>query len=173
MAKKSKGIRGLGNLKMGAIGDVAPSAIGTGAGAGTTLALYALVPATPGTINEKVHKFAPFIGTVVGGAAAIGVLVAGARPTQAVATFLHALVGAGIVYFARRMFFVEGAVAGASAGAEGIRGLGNVVVPQLGNLGATVLQEVRGLKGNNQDQGHVVQLRGTVQSGAFGVKAYD
>jgi hypothetical protein len=165
--RKGKGrLRGLGNLKSGAIGDILPSGLGLGAGGGTTLALYALVPPT-GTISEKVNKFAPVIGTVVGGFGAMGIAAMGGRSTQAASAFVHALVGSLLVWGARKLFV-------APAQTVAIDGLGNVVVPQ---LGATVLEQLNGvrggLRGNNQDQGEVVQLSGTVQTNAFGQKAYD
>lgn len=167
MAKrKSKGRRSLGNLKSGAIGDILPSGLGLGAGGGTTLALYALVPPT-GTISEKVNKFAPVIGTVVGGFGAMGISAMGGRPTQAISAFVHALVGSLLVWGARKLLI-------APPQTVAMDGLGNVVVPQ---LGATVLEQLNGVNGglgrNHQHSGEVVQLAGTVQTTAFGQKAYD
>lgn len=173
MAKKRSSKRrgrSLGNLKSGATADILPSGLGLVAGGGTTLALYALVPPT-GTVSEKVHKFAPLIGTVVGGFGALGMSAMGARPAQAVGTFIHAAVASLLVWGAKKAFVPSAPTAPTADGVSGLgatvleklngtrRNLGNVVVPQLG--------------ANNQDQGQTVSLAGTVQTSAFGQKAYD
>jgi hypothetical protein len=183
MAKRKRRkwrLKGLGVLRAGYGRDLIPPVVGLGLTAGTTLAIRATVRPSPGTPSEMLYRFAPFIGMGVGvlGGVAVGILGSGSQAASAVMT---SLITGGIIYGVEQLNVRKpgamAALVGASAAmpAEGTAGL-RAIVPEYPNsafatrgLGAIVMER---LKGNQQNQGADIQLRGVVNTGAFGSSPY-
>jgi hypothetical protein len=185
--RKRRRLRGLGVLKVGFGRDLIPPAVGLGLSAGTTFAIRSIIQPSPGTPGELLYRHAPWVGAGVGvlGGMAVGILGGKGQAASAIMTSvvtsvvlvgmdmlnakkpgaLAALLGGG-----NRIVGDDPATPGEMAGLRAI-------VPEYPNrafstgtqgLNAIVMEQLNGLRGNQQNQGADVQLRGVVNTGAFG-----
>ena len=193
--------RGMGQLfsERSAASAYVPPLLGGGLAALTVIGIRQFLTPVPGKMSATIFKQAPLVSILVGGVA--GSLIARQLTTRSDATkaTAGAVTGAGLVGLshviteAMRRNDVARATAGdpaaaANVAAETASGNGNgngtsglgAIVPQYGSLpagngmGAIVMEQ---LSGNRQDQGAVVNLRGTglngmVETNAFGTAPY-
>lgn len=162
--------------KMGEMGKAVLPALASGVLTfGGTLGLRAFLEPEPGTISEKVYRWAPAIAGGLGliGAGAFALMGGRAGKTAAITAGLTAaLGGAGILASERLNASKPGAMlalaGGASAPATGTSGL-SALVPEMPGPGmsAIVFDQVRG-----NTPGDVISLQGNLNSEAFGNPAY-
>lgn len=185
--RRRRGLRGLRQarlMKRGMVRDLVPPVVGLGLTAGTTLGIRAYLQPTPGTASETLYKFAPAVGVGAGVLGGLAMAVLGGKSQAASAVTAAALTGAVLYGMERLHASKPGAfaalVGSAPTGTAGLR----AIVPEYsggpfatrglrgatpGGLGAIVMER---LNGNQQNQGADIQLRGTVNTGAFGTRPY-
>lgn len=183
MAKRRKrGLRGLGKMRRGGkvdvVRDLVPPMTGVALTMGSALGLRAYLRPTPGTTAEAVYRNAPWIGVGIG-ALGGGLMYLLGGKGAALSTFITALATGATLFGMERLHAAKPgayvALSGGTAPAAGTEGLRAIVPEYSGGpfatkgLSAIVMEQ---LNGNQQNQGADVQLRGVVNTRAFGARPY-
>jgi hypothetical protein len=171
--RKRRWFRGLGAARR-AVHPAVPVASAAILTAGVTLGLRAYLRPDPGSMSEKLYRWAPGIGAIA------GLLSAGAfyfmsGPGAAVPAGLTALLGGGFVLGSERlnaakpggMLAVGGGASlpAEAAGAAGLRAL----MPEFNGMGAIVMDPLNGVSGPMGEQVNIAGLgAGGYRPDAFG-----
>jgi hypothetical protein len=183
--RRKRGLRGLGKLKRGGkvdfVRDLVPPMTGVALTMGSALGLRAYLRPTPGTASEMVYRVAPWVGVGVGAlGGGLMWLLGGAG--AAMSTFVTSLATGATLFGMERLHSAKPgafvALSGGAAAGNGTDGLRAIVPEYSGGPFAT--RGTRGLNaimmeqlnGNQQNQGADVQLRGVVNTRAFGARPY-
>ncbi len=176
--RKAKSLRGV--FKSGMVKELIPPAVGLGLTASTAVGIRATLQPVPGTTGELVYRWAPAIGMGAGAVGGMVMYMLGGAGAARSAVLTSVMTGAALLGMEALVRSKPEAYAaifappvnGAENGAEGAAGL-RAIVPEypmrgLANprgMGAIVMEQ---LNGNQQNQGADIQLRGVVNTGAFG-----
>lgn len=174
MAKRKRGMRGLGNLRQpGTMArEIVPPVLGVLAVGGTTLAIRAFV--RPNTESmAKVYRYAPWLGLGVGLlGAGVSYMLGGKLPagSTTVAGVLTAAVVAGndMLTTARPEGIAALMPASTVAAGAGTAGLRALVAERRRGMEGIVMEPIRGRSGVGGAYGDSVNLQGAANVSAFG-----
>ena len=168
--RRRRGFRGLsgglGRLRLsGASQFWVPPAVATVVGGGTLLAIRGLIDPAPGTTGATLYRYAPLIGGAAGLLGALAMYVMGGKGAAIAAGV--AAVGLGTVVFANETILASKGAVAVAAALPPPMGMG-ALMPEYSGMNGIVMQPVNGMGAMGDD----VNLRGTVNQGAFGTSTF-
>lgn len=183
--RRKVSMRGMGQLQ-GPAKTLVPVGAATALTAGTTLGLRAYLQPEPGTMSEKLYRWAPLVGAGAGILGSFALYFMGgskkAGREAAMTGSIVALAGGGFLLASERLNAQKAGASlalGAGTGGEGTTGLGALMpeyAPRHDGLGAIVMQPLSGA-GDQSPYGESVSLAGAglgagYNPGAFGRKSF-
>jgi hypothetical protein len=174
-------MRGLGAvLNGGWAGAIVPATTGAIVTLGSTLGMRAALKPMSGTASATLYRWAPGLGVIAGLVAAAAMYLMGGTKAAVQGAVSSVIVGGGVLALDALNSSKPGSAIAIAFGAGGTQAVAApgaqppgtaAIVPEYSGVNGIVYRQLNGTDGlgaNDQHQGEVVNLRGVINTDAFG-----